>query len=404
MGLNDIDILVITPHYRWFVKDIIEAKSKFVGDVNVIIHHNYLAEISNYLPFCGYLEVIRQYTKDKIIDIEGKPDNVNIHLLSMLYFIPDGSNFRIGDKIAKNCEKYIKTQKIEFGLIHAHFTYPQGYAAIKLGRKYNVPVVITLHENIPHLNSLLKKYENKVHWTWKNADALIRVNKRDFPIYLNAGVSENKLHHIPNGFNNEKFSIVPKEVARKKLNFDPKKKIILTITRLSEEKGLNYLIESMKSVFQKYQNALCLIGGTGPLKEQLRKQIKKIGLEENVQLCGYIPNDKIAYYMNAADIFVLPSLSEGNPTVMFEALGVGLPFIGTNVGGIPEIITSEDYGLIVEPANPKDLTEKILKALEKKWDNKRITMYAKIFSWENIAKQTIDIYKILKCPCNKVNK
>ena len=97
--------------------------------------------------------------------------------------------------------------------------------------------------------------------------------------------------------------------------------------------------------------------------------------------------------MNAADLFVLPSLREGNPTVMFEALGAGLPFIGTKVGGIPEIISSEEYGFLVEPANPDDLAEKILIALYKSWDNKKIKKYAEQFTWENIAKRIINVYK-----------
>lgn len=76
--------------------------------------------------------------------------------------------------------------------------------------------------------------------------------------------------------------------------------------------------------------------------------------------------------MNACDVFILPSLSEGNPTVMFECLGCGKPFVGTKVGGIPEIINSEDYSLLCEPANPKELAEKILIALDKGWDNEKI--------------------------------
>ena len=96
--------------------------------------------------------------------------------------------------------------------------------------------------------------------------------------------------------------------------------------------------------------------------------------------------------MNAADLFVLPSSDEGNPTVMFEALGIGLPFIGTKVGGIPEVITSEDYGLLVEPKNSIKLANEIIIALNKKWDNKKIRDYAKQFTWGNIASDTVALY------------
>jgi glycosyltransferase involved in cell wall biosynthesis len=131
------------------------------------------------------------------------------------------------------------------------------------------------------------------------------------------------------------------------------------------------------------------------LREDLKAQIKKLGLENYVKLAGSKPHDEIPLWMNAADLFVLPSLSEGNPTVMFEALGTGLPFIATSVGGVPEIITSGDYGLLSKPANPKDLAEKILIALDKKWNRDKILKYAQQFAWENIAKRIMEIYNKL---------
>ena len=75
--------------------------------------------------------------------------------------------------------------------------------------------------------------------------------------------------------------------------------------------------------------------------------------------------------------------------------GMWQPFIGTKVGGIPEIITSEDYGLLIEPKNSKDLATKIKIALEKKWDYEKIRKYGEQYTWENIGSDVIDIYKTL---------
>jgi glycosyltransferase involved in cell wall biosynthesis len=80
-------------------------------------------------------------------------------------------------------------------------------------------------------------------------------------------------------------------------------------------------------------------------------------------------------------------------SVMFEALGCGTPFVGTKVGGVPEIINSEDYGLLVEPANPEELAEKILIALDKEWDYEKILRYAERFKRDNIAKEIIKTYE-----------
>ncbi|NQE53325.1 D-inositol-3-phosphate glycosyltransferase [ANME-1 cluster archaeon GoMg3.2] len=125
----------------------------------------------------------------------------------------------------------------------------------------------------------------------------------------------------------------------------------------------------------------------------MKKQIKKAGLENCVKLTGGKPHDVIPIWINACDVFTLPSLNERNPNVMFEALGCGKPFVGTKVGGAPEIITSEDYGLLCEPANPKELAEKILIALDKEWDDEKIRKYAEQFRIENKAKEVLEVYK-----------
>ena len=170
------------------------------------------------------------------------------------------------------------------------------------------------------------------------------------------------------------------------------KKIILNVANLVPIKGHRYLIEAMKNIIKVRDDAMLIIVGDGPLKKELENQIKKLGLDEYIKLVGAKPHDKIPVWMNAADLFVLPSLSEGNPTVMFEALGVGLSFVGTAVGGVPEIITSEDYGLLCPPADPECLAKKILIALEKDWDREKIRKYAEQFTWEEIARKTFEVY------------
>ena len=102
---------------------------------------------------------------------------------------------------------------------------------------------------------------------------------------------------------------------------------------------------------------------------------------------NYKPHNEIPIWMNACDVFVLPSLNEGNPTVLVECLGCGRPFVGTRVGGVPEIITSDDFGLLCEPANPNDLANRIIVALDKEWDNNKIREYSEQFIWDNIAEQ-----------------
>jgi len=104
------------------------------------------------------------------------------------------------------------------------------------------------------------------------------------------------------------------------------------------------------------------------------------------------PHAEIPIWMNACDVFVLPSLRESFGIVKIEVMACGKPVVATYNGGSEEIITSEDYGLLCEPANPEDLAEKILIALDKEWDDEKIRKYAERFTWEDIAKEIVKVY------------
>jgi len=316
-------------------------------------------------------------------------DNVKVYFPRFSHLPIKYFRNRLGDNYFKVIDKLIKKEKIEFDLIHAHFTWPSGYAGAKLKEKYKKPLVVTVHENREWLLEEYISKNQKIYYSWKSPDALIRVNKIDVSILKEFNKN---VFSVPNGFDNSKFRYLDKTICRKKLNLPQDKKILLTVSALIERKGHIYSIEAMKEVIKKRRDALYIIGGSGPLKEKLQKKINDLNLQKYVKLIGFIPDENLPLWMNSCDIFIFPSLSEGNPTVMFECLGCGIPFIGTKVGGIPEII-NDSVGILVEPKNPKDLIENILIALDKKWNRKFILDYSKQFTWRNITKKIIEIYE-----------
>ena len=109
-------------------------------------------------------------------------------------------------------------------------------------------------------------------------------------------------------------------------------------------------------------------------------------------LVGIKKHKQIPYWINAADIFVLPSLIEANPTVMYEALGCGKPFIGTSVGSVPEIIHSDDIGMLCPPTDSTGLSNLISMAMNMEWSSDKIVNYARSFSWHLITKNLIIYY------------
>ena len=286
-------------------------------------------------------------------------------------------------------------------IVHVHhmeLMVPYVYhSLISLGR--GIPIVATVHSTHAFEKyGQLGKYEEFRKLVLSNLDmvqGIIFVSRQSQEELIK--LLGNKPHGkptfvIPNGFDPYLLPIVGTLKAREYLGIPLNAKVIFSLGNLIERKGFYYLIQAMKTVVHHRDDVLCFIGGKGPLKEVLQEQISELNLQDHIKLIGFVPDEELKYWMNAADLFVLPSLSEGNPTVMFEALGVGLPFVGTAVGGVPEVITSKDYGLLCEPADPECLAEKILIALEKEWDREEIREYAKQFTWENIAKRVLEVY------------
>ena len=296
------------------------------------------------------------------------------------------------DLEARAIMSLIEKEDLHFDLIHAHFTWPSGAVAVALKQKYSVSVVITEHTSSTFTKAI--ETQDKVFTdTWDKADKVIRVKQGDVSAFSRVNIPLQNIIPIPNGYDSKKFHPMDTQSCRERLHLPLEKKLILNVGNLyGEVKGHKYLIEAISHIVKKRKDILCVIIGAGKLRTTLESQIRSLGLEDYILLAGGKPHDEIPIWMNSCDLFVLPSLNEGNPTVLPEALGCGKPFVGTRVGGVPEVITSGEYGLLVEPADSEDLAEKILVALDRVWDRDLILQYAEQYTWENIAKAIIDVY------------
>ena len=286
---------------------------------------------------------------------------------------------------------FIKKRNMKFDLIHAHYGWPSGAVAANLKKEFSVPLVITEHAHTT-LYPLIRRRDKILTKVWNSADAIIRVNKHDIPLFSSI-VSSDKVFHIPNGYNANEIRCFSQQAAREKLELPLNKTILFNLAQLLPYKGQKYLIQAMKEVVIAKNDVLCFIGGSGPLKRKLQAQIDQLNLGTHVKLLGHIRHSEAMYWYNACDIFVLPSLSEGLPVVHLEAMACGKPVVATYNGGSEEIITSEEYGLLCQPANSKELAEKILIALDKNWEREKILNYGQRFTWRNNAEETLQLYE-----------
>ncbi len=389
--MENKSLLVIGEAYNTFQKDSTDLLANSFNNVSMFVKYNPVAEISRYIS----IPALKSFNSRSKIDLTNKPQNLNV-ILAPVFYAPLDSHYRkIGEKLYHTVDKIITKNNINFDLIHSHFTWPTGYVGMRLKEKYNVPFIVTAHGyDIYSLPFKDADWTEKIRSILESADHIITVSNNNLKCIQKLKVN-NRVTVLPNGFKSDLFYMQNSINCRRKLNLPIDKKIILSIGNLAEIKGHKYLIEAMKEITTRRKDVLCVIVGTGFLEKNLKKQINNANLHNHVVLAGEKSHNEIPLWINACDLFVLPSLNEGNPTVMFECLGCGKPFIGTNVGGIPEIITSEDYGFLVESKDPKDLAKKINIALDKEWDNKKIEQYGKQYTWEDIGSDIIDIYKTL---------
>ncbi len=134
---------------------------------------------------------------------------------------------------------------------------------------------------------------------------------------------------------------------------------IAVVARLNEVKGHKYLIEALKKVVEHFPNLKCLFVGDGNYRKDLEEMVREFGLNNNVQFLGFC--DNIEEILQTSDLFVLPSISEGLPNALLEAMACSVPVVATSVGGIPEVIKDGFNGILVPTRNETALSEKIVK-------------------------------------------
>ncbi|MHA1753909.1 MAG: glycosyltransferase family 4 protein, partial [Candidatus Odinarchaeia archaeon] len=190
-------------------------------------------------------------------------------------------------------------------------------------------------------------------------DSIIAVSENVKKEVVEHGIDENKIVILPNAIDVE-INLLNSEYKKsflKKYGLNDGIKIIGTISRLHPIKGLGSLIKGFKKISDEFDNLRLVICGDGAQKKELEFLTHKLSLENKIIFTGYV-RDRLNV-LNVFDYFILPSLSEGLPIVILEAMMIGKPVIATNVGGVPEIIKDKETGLLIPPNNPDKIYEAI---------------------------------------------
>ena len=175
-------------------------------------------------------------------------------------------------------------------------------------------------------------------------------------------ISPKKVMTIVNGIDGSKYDIkIDKDKKRKELGLTNKGPIMGLGVRLSEQKGITYLLKAMPEIIKIIPDITLVIAGEGPIEDELTRESTLLGIDHNVLFAG--PRLDMPELLKLFDLYVLPSLYEGLPLVLLEAMAAGCPVIATNVGGISTAIKQGENGSLVEPKNHKVLASEIIRLL-----------------------------------------
>ena len=311
----------------------------------------------------------------------GMPDNIaksvlaklQLPLFMILFFVK-------GVRIAKQCD-----------LIHAQFLL-SGVVGAWIKRIMGRELIITAHGSevymIPEAGLFQKSYIRAI----SNANAIITVSNANKERLTALGLPEDMISVIPNGIELSMFNNTISTLRVHEAGIQ-----IVWVGRMVEVKGLVYLFSAMRIIVSDYPNSKLTLIGDGPLKNKLEWLAGEMSLTENITFIGYVKNTAVPQYLKEADIFVLPSLSEGFPVVIPEAMAAGKPIVASNVGGIPDAVTEGVTGFLVAPENAELLAEKIIYLIEH--PEVRVSMgkagrkkVEERFTWGKIAGRISEIY------------
>jgi glycosyltransferase involved in cell wall biosynthesis len=391
--IGNVNLAVICHSYNNFQKDPIDILAPRVSSVNVFVRVNPFSELGKHLS----IPQIERFSSVYKIDRTGIPENVQVHPTPIWYIPTDRDYKRLGERHYAHVKSLMQKHGTKFDLIHSHFTWSAGYAGARLKEEYGIPFVVTGHGyDVYSLPFKDDEWRAKIEYVLNTADHIITVSQSNLACIQKLDVST-PVTVIPNGFRSDLFYPRDTSECRKALNLPLDKKIILTVGNLEPVKGQAHLVEAVQRIVRERKDILCVIVGAGKVRTVLERQIRSLRLENYILLAGGKPHDEIPLWMNACDLFVLPSLRESFGVVQIEAMACGKPVVATRNGGSEEVVISDEYGLLAEPADPENLAEKILVALDREWDSEAILAYAERFTWENIAKEIAGVYiQILK--------
>jgi glycosyltransferase involved in cell wall biosynthesis len=270
-----------------------------------------------------------------------------------------------------------------FRLIDAHYLYPDGVAAVQLGRRLGVPVVLTARGSDVNVLARVAAPRRMIVGAIRGAARVVAVSEALRIELVHLGAEESRISVLRNGVDLDVFrpaaSATPAR-ARKRL---------LLVGHLKEGKGHRLAIDAMAEL----ADAELVIVGDGPLRDDLERYARERGVQERVRFAGRVAHAELPRFYNDADVLVLASEREGMPNVVLEALACGTPVVATAVGGIPEVLTDPVAGVLMTSRSPRALVTAVEQLFAVYPVRAAVRRFAERFDWQATVSGQLEVFR-----------
>lgn len=275
----------------------------------------------------------------------------------------------------------------DFDAIDAHYFYPDGVAAVMLGKYFNKPVVVTARGTDINLLPRYPVPRKFILWAAENARAVITVCSYLKDEMVGLGVRPASITPLRNGVDLQRFSLLDKDAARAALDLNGF--TLLSVGQLVAHKGHDIAIRALAML----PDVTLLVAGSGPDRERLEALARELGVAERLRLLGPVPQTELRNYYNAADVLVLASEREGWANVLLESMACGTPVVASAVCGTPEVVTAPEAGRLMAERTPHALVDAVTLLRAAGPDRAATRRYAERFSWDETTQGQIDLFR-----------
>lgn len=297
----------------------------------------------------------------------------------------------LGNSFSPSLFLWISNEKKKFDIIHAHSHLYFSTNMCALARKFSMPPLIITNHGVVSTSVPLgfqSIYLNTfTRWTYEAADKIICYSDEDMAALEKLGINAEKISTIHNGVNFELFTPVSNSNTKNQ---------ILWIGRFVPGKGVEYLIDAFSLISGKFPDLRLLLVGDGPTKAAIVERIRTLNLGPRISIIDFVPNEEVPILYRNSDIFVLPSLFEGVPRTILEAMSCGVPVVCTDLPQLKRIV--DKCGITVPVKNHQLLADAISiilsdKNLRKDMSKNGRERIQKCYSWGDTVKRTLTVYE-----------